>query len=402
MAKTNVNNAKENKVRSTSSVGSFVKSPDLVRLRAGVDRPMLIIIIVLLCFGSVMVFSASYAYAYDKTGDSYFYIRKQIVFLLIGSAAMIAIINLSIDFIRRMTVPFYIFSAALLAIVPVVGLAEGQAVRWLNIGPISLQPSEIMKPALVMILALYMQNHQSEITDYRHFWSSSKYGIFYPAIFVIIACGLVMAENHFSGTIIMFMIAMVVIFCGGARLFWFGLGGGIFMTAVFAVIMFTDYARQRIDIWLNPQNYDALDETWQTTQGLYAIGSGGFFGVGLGNSKQKHMFVSQPQNDFIFSIVCEELGFIGALCVIGLFIAFVLRGLHIAKRAPDTYSSLVAVGIVSHVAIQAILNMAVVTNSIPNTGISLPFFSYGGSSLSVLMAEMGVLLAISRYSYQQK
>ena len=384
------------------SLGTKGAEADVVRVRAGVDRPMLIIIILLLCFGSVMVFSASYAYALYKENNSYYYIEKQVGFLLLGSVAMVGIMHMPVDLIRRLTVPFYIFAAALLAIVPVVGLAEGEAVRWINIGGFTIQPSEIMKPALVMILALYIQNHQEQITDYRHFWGSSKYGLVYPSVFVLIACALMVLENHFSGTIIMFIIGMVVIFAGGARLFWFGVAGGTFITAVFGMIMFTDYAKQRIDIWLHPENYNALDETWQTTQGLYAIGSGGWFGVGLGNSRQKHMFVSQPQNDFIFSIICEELGFIGAMCVVALFIVFIVRGLHIARRAPDTYSSLVVLGIVGHVAVQAILNMAVVTNTIPNTGISLPFFSYGGSSLVVLMAEMGVLLAISRYSYQQK
>lgn len=394
--------SQKDRKKSVSAATPFVKSPDVVRVRSGVDRPMLIIIIILLCFGSVMVFSASYAYALAEEGDSYFYIRKQILFLILGSAAMISIMNIPMDVIKRLTVPFYIAAAFMLCLVPIMGLAEGQAVRWLRVGPISIQPSEIMKPALVMILAKYIQNHQEQITDYRHFWGSSKYGLVYPAIFIGIACGLVLIENHFSGTIIMFAIGMVVIFAGGARLFWFGLAGSIFGAGVFALIMFTDYARERIDIWLHPENYSALDETWQTIQGLYAVGSGGLLGVGLGNSKQKHLFVSQPQNDFIFSIICEELGFVGAMCVIGLFTAFVLRGVHIAKKAPDTYSSLVVIGITGHVAIQAILNIAVVTNSMPNTGISLPFFSYGGSSLVVLMAEMGVLLAMSRYSYQQK
>ncbi|MBQ7006588.1 MAG: putative lipid II flippase FtsW, partial [Oscillospiraceae bacterium] len=376
------------------SLGTKGAEAEVVRVRAGVDRPMLIIIIILLCFGSVMVFSASYAYSLFKYDDSYFYIKKQIGFLFLGFAAMVPIMNLPMDLIRRLTVPFYIFSAILLAIVPVVGLAEGEAVRWINIGGFTIQPSEIMKPALVMVLALYIQNHQEQIVDYRHFWGSSKYGLVYPSFFVLVACALMVLENHFSGTIIMFAIGMIVIFAGGARLFWFGVAGGTFVTAVFGMIMFTDYAKQRVDIWLHPEIYNALDETWQTTQGLYAIGSGGWFGVGLGNSRQKHMFVSQPQNDFIYSIICEELGFIGALCVIALFVVFIVRGLHIARRAADTYSSLVILGIVGHVAVQAILNIAVVTNTIPNTGISLPFFSYGGSSLVALMAEMGVLLAL--------
>ena len=169
-----------------------------------------------------------------------------------------------------------------------------------------------------------------------------------------------------------------------------------------AIIAFTDYATKRLDIFRNPENYSVQSEVWQTLQGLYAVGSGGFFGVGLGNSRQKHLFVSQPQNDFIFAIVCEELGLIGAVAVIALFVAFFMRGLIISKRVPDVFSKLTVIGIVSKVVIQAFLNIAVVTNLIPNTGVSLPFFSYGGSALIILFMEMGVLLCISRYSCLEK
>jgi cell division protein FtsW len=200
----------------------------------------------------------------------------------------------------------------------------------------------------------------------------------------------------------MFLIGMVMLFASGSRLIWMGAAGGVFSVAVGILIFFTDYAATRIDSWLHPENYSAQGEIWQTLQGMYAIGSGGLFGVGLGNSMQKHMFVSEPQNDFIFAIIGEELGLIGCAAVIALYIAFIWRGYKIATRTPDTFSGLVVIGIISKVGLQAMLNIAVVTGTIPNTGIALPFFSYGGSFLTILLAEMGLLLSISRYSYQQK
>ena len=200
----------------------------------------------------------------------------------------------------------------------------------------------------------------------------------------------------------MFAIGMAVIWSAGGKKVWFAAAVGGFGAGVAAIIAFTDYATKRLDIFRNPENYSVQSEVWQTLQGLYAVGSGGFFGVGLGNSRQKHLFVSQPQNDFIFAIVCEELGLIGAVAVIALFVAFFMRGLIISKRVPDVFSKLTVIGIVSKVVIQAFLNIAVVTNLIPNTGVSLPFFSYGGSALIILFMEMGVLLCISRYSCLEK
>ena len=207
-----------------------------------------------------------------------------------------------------------------------------------------------------------------------------------------------MLENHFSGMIIMFLIGMIVIFAAGARKIWFIVAGSSAAIAAAIAISLSSYARERIDVWLHPENFSADDEVYQTLQGLYAVGSGGLFGTGLGNSRQKHLFVSQPQNDFIFSIICEELGFIGAIGVIALFILLVWRGVVIALRAPDTFSQLVVIGIVGKVAVQALLNIGVVTAVLPNTGISLPFFSYGGTALALQIAEMGIVLGISRYS----
>ena len=383
----------------------LIKPEDIIRIRGGVDRPMLLIIILLVCFGSVMVFSASFAYALQTYGDSYYFIKKQLEFIAVGVVGMSVAIMFDYRWVKKVTT--YVFIAAVILLVAVLftglGSSTGTAERWLEIpGVIRFQPSELMKLALVLMLAKYIANHEAEITDYSNFWRSSWYGFFIPFAFTGLACALVAAEFHFSGTIILFLIGMVVIFAGGARKFWFFVGGLSAASLIVPAILLTDYAKERIDTWLHPENYAADNEIWQTLQGKYAVGSGGLFGVGLGYSRQKHLYVSQPQNDFIFSIICEELGFIGALAVIMLFAMFVWRGVVIALKAPDTFSSLVVLGIIGQVAIQATLNMMVVTNMIPNTGISLPFFSYGGTSLAMLLGEMGIVLCISRYSYQEK
>ncbi|MFA6947929.1 MAG: putative peptidoglycan glycosyltransferase FtsW [Eubacteriales bacterium] len=387
------------KKRKTSD---FIKSGDIIRVKGAVDRPMLIIIILLVCFGSVMVFSSSFAYSYQKYGDSYYFIKRQIIFGAIGLAAMTIAMFIDYRIIRRFTIPFFGVCMVLLILVPIIGLSQGAAVRWIDFGFIRFQPSELMKLGIVLMLALYISTYQDKITNYDNLKVASLYGFVYPMGIIGSVCALIMAENHFSGTIIMFLIGMVVLFAGGAIKRWFFIGGGAAAAVILIAIQFVDYAKERLDIWLHPENYSSIDEAWQTTQGLIAVGSGGLFGVGLGYSRQKHMFVSQPQNDFIFAIICEELGFFGALLVIALFTFFIWRGFVIALRAPDTFSSLVVIGIVSKVALQAMLNIAVVTNVIPNTGIALPFFSYGGTALTILLAEMGIVLSISRYSYQKK
>ena len=217
-----------------------------------------------------------------------------------------------------------------------------------------------------------------------------------------VICGLVMLEKHLSGLIILGVLGIVTMYLGGTKLKWFAGIGVAGVSVVGGVLLFSDYARQRIDTWINIDKVDPLGEAWQTLQGLYAIGSGGFFGRGLGNSQQKYGYVSQPQNDFIFTIVCEELGFIGAVCVVVLFCLLLWRGFKIASKAPDKFTALVVYGLVAKVGIQTLMNIAVVTNSMPNTGISLPFFSSGGTSLILQIFEMGIILSISRYSRQKR
>lgn len=373
---------------------------DIYRVKGSIDRPMLIIILMLIGFGCVMVFSASYAYALNRYGDSYYYIKRQLLFVAIGVTVMAAASFVDYKVIKRLTPLYFGAALILLLVVLAAGVASGVAKRWIDLGPFTIQPSEIMKLGLILMMALYYSRVGNKVRE-GGFWKTSTFGFFIPFLFVAVVCGLIILERHLSGTIILFAIGMVVIWCAGGRMIWFGVGVlGAAALGVVAVNSF-EYAAKRVDIWLHPENYSIQSEVWQTLQGMYAVGSGGIFGVGIGNSRQKHLFVSQPQNDFIFSILCEELGLIGALCVIALFIAFLIRGVIIARRAPDTFSRLTVIGIVAKVTIQAFLNIAVVTNTIPNTGISLPFFSYGGTALIMLLTEMGVLLSISRYTRLQ-
>lgn len=379
----------------------FIKPTDIVRVKGGYDTLFLVLVIILTLFGIIMDFSASYAYAFNRYGDSFYFVKRQIIFAGIGLVAMVAAMYFDYRWIRKLTIPIFLGITALLVIVLVYGIASGVAQRWIRLGPITIQPSEFMKFALVFMLALYIDRNQDRITNYRNFWQSSTFGMFIPVTIVGVCCVLVALERHFSGTIILFLIGMVVIFAGGARNFWFFTIGGAALAVIAGAIMLFPYARERILMLWHPENYNPTGKIWQTLQGLYAVGSGGIFGVGLGNSRQKHLFVSQPQNDFIFSIIAEELGFAGAALVIILFMLLIWRGFVIALKAPDTFSSLVVIGLVSKVALQAALNIAVVTNVIPNTGISLPFFSYGGTALITQLGEMGVVLSISRFSYQR-
>ena len=381
---------------------SFVKPEGLVRTRGGVDRPFLIVVIILVCFGLVMVFSASFAYALSTKNDSFYFIKKQGGFALFGLLAMLFISSLDYKRYKKFIPWFFVLSAVLLILVCFVGVAEGEAQRWIYIGPVSIQPTELMKPALVMLLAHYFAINQKKITDRSNLSSAGLWGNVIPGIIIATVCILILFEHHFSGLIIVALLGVVVMYCGGALKRWIfgmiGVGG----VGVLVLIMLTDYAKERIELWLHPENFEATGKIWQTNQGLTAIGSGGFLGVGIGNSYQKYSFVSQPQNDFIFTIICEELGLVGAVAVILLFAALLFRGYKIAIKAPDTWASLTVIGIVSHVTIQAIMNMLVVTNLMPNTGVSLPFISYGGSSLLVLLCEMGIVLGISRYSVETK
>ncbi len=371
------------------------------RVRHGVDRPMLIIILVLLCLGTIMVFSASYPNALASKNDSLYYIRHQLLWLALGGILMSVLVFIPYNIYKKLTPPFFLVALGLLALVLVMGTARGVAQRWIFIGGFSIQPSEVAKIALIMMLAWYIDRHFEETSNPLNKKASLWKGIVMPGGILALVCGLVLLEKHLSGTILG-MIGMCIIFLSGANIGKMALCYGVPAGLVGVGYLLTnEYALKRITT-LGDKSADVLKEAWQSTQGLFAIGSGGLLGVGLGESRLKYNYVSEAQNDFIFTIWCEEMGFVGAILLIALYIAFIWRGITIAKKAPDTYSSLVAFGITCQVGIQAFLNIMVVTSLIPNTGISLPFFSYGGSALIILMGEMGMLLSISKHSYQKK
>jgi len=387
---------------------------EVVRTRSGPDIVMLALICILLALGTVTVFTASYPRAIKEGLDSNYYLKKQFEFLLIGGIFMALLTILPPGFYRgfrlgrkfHVNLPLccFILSLILLAAALVIGTAEGVTQRWIDLGPINIQPSELMKISMILLLAWYCEKYESEImTPIPHVGKRSiKYNVVIPLLICGFGCGFIMIGRHLSGTIITGMIAIFMLIVGGIHMKSFltaavPIGAG----AVGLFLVLFPYARERIETMFD-KNADLLDEAWQTTQSVYAIGSGGLLGVGLGESRQKYQYLSNAHTDFIFSIWCEELGFVFAVVLIALFLVFIWRGYTIAVRAPDKFTMMTAFGITTHVGIQAFLNMAVATDLIPNTGITLPFFSYGGSSLVVQMIEMGVLLSVSKRSYRKK
>ena len=371
--------------------------------RSGIDMPFLIYVIVLLCFGAVTSFSASSVYAEQKYGDPYYFIIRYLGFAIAAIICCVPFVMLATPaFWRKFGIFAYGGSIILLLLVPILGKDAGGAQRWLDLGFITVQPSEIAKMAVVMMLALYMSAYSKQIGAHGRGAKSFRYGVVYPVLIFGTVCLLVALEKHISGLMIIGMIGITVMYIGGTRFKWILMILVAIAAAGCALILVSEYAQERVDTWINIDKVDPLGSAWQTLQGLYAIGSGGIFGVGLGNSKQKYGYVSQPQNDFIFTIICEELGFFGAAAVILLFALVVIRGFKIASRAPDAYSSMLVFGLCFKMALQTVMNIAVVTNSMPNTGISLPFFSSGGTSLALQIFEMGIILSISRYSKLKK
>ena len=336
--------------------------------------------------------------------ESTYFIARHLVFLLLAVVATaIVVAYCTPQFWKDFSYILFAASIVMLLLVLVVGsdLNSG-AKRWLDFKIFTIQPSEIAKMALVLTLARFLSGHERELTFERRKGDSLRYGVIYPGMMIAVIVALVALEKHISGVMIIGMLGLSVMFLGGTKMKWIVMIIGVIGVLFLGLLSVSDYAQTRVDTWLNIDNADPLGSAWQTLQGLMAIGSGGLFGVGLGNSRQKFGFVSQPQNDFIFTIICEELGFVGALLVIALFVAFVWRGFTIARHAPDKCSALIVYGLTFKVALQVILNIAVVTNSMPNTGISLPFFSYGGTSLLLQIFEVGIILSISRYASHRK
>ena len=356
------------------------------------DIWFLIILMLLVCYGLVMLFSAGYAVALYRRGDAYTYIRPQLLFAAFGAAAMYAASLVDYHIWHKLAWPIMGISLTLLAIVLFMPEYNG-CKRWIVLpGLGTLQPSEIAKFSIVLVFShIISLNHDR--------MKSFSTGVVPFALILGVVTVLMLLEPHLSGTLLILSIGAVLMFVGGTGLKWFALAGiagaGAIAAAVIALPELVPYATDRLASWRDPFA-DPLGEGHQTIQSLYAIASGGLAGLGLGNSRQKYLYVPEPQNDFIFSILCEELGFIGAVLVVALFLLLLLRGMSIAVRARDKFGALLVVGFVVQVTLQAILNMAVVTNTIPNTGISLPFFSSGGTSLLMLLGEMGIVLSVSR------
>ena len=360
------------------------------------DLPFLLLILTLVAFGLVMLGSASWAVGLYRRGDAYAYLRPQLLFAAVGLAALWAASRVDYHIYHRLAWPLLGLSLVLLTVVLFMPEYNG-CKRWIVLpGLGTLQPSEIAKFSVVLVFSHIIALNQSRMDQFR-------IGVLpFVAILGVVAV-LMLLEPHLSGTLLILVIGAVLMFVGGTGLRWFGLAGAGALTALsLALVLLPDlvpYAADRLSSWLDPFA-DPLEDGHQTIQSLYAIGSGGATGLGLGNSRQKHLYVPEPQNDFIFSILCEELGFVGAALVLVLFFLLLWRGLVIAVRAPDKFGALLAVGFVVQVCLQAVMNIAVVTNTIPNTGISLPFFSSGGTSLMMLLGEMGIVLSVSRQGSQ--
>ena len=380
---------------------------ETVIYRNGIDIRFLVYVIVLLCFGAVMSYSASYFNAGQKYGDSSYFIIRYIIFAIAAIAVTIPFVNYARPwFWKCFGTITYVASAFLLLLVllPIPGISGeyNGAQRWIDLGFITIQPSEIAKTGVVMMLAFYMSKYDKQITTLKSENSDFKYGVFYPACIFGAICVLVMLEKHISGLMIIGMLGIAVMYMGGTRTKWILMILGAVAVGGCLLILVSDYAQERVNTWINIDKVNELGPAYQTLQGLYAIGSGGFFGVGLGNSRQKYGYVPEPQNDFVFTIICEELGFFGAAVIMILFVLLIIRGFKIAARAPDKYTSLLVFGLTFKIALQTAMNIAVVTNSMPNTGISLPFFSSGGTALALQIFEMGIILSVSRFSTVKK
>ncbi len=364
-----------------------------VRIRAGdMDYTFMFIVILLLFFGLVMLLSSSAPAGNTIYGNSYYFFIKQASCAAAGLVGMFLVSRINYNVYKKLANPMMLVCIILLVcvLVPGIGVRLNGSRRWLNTPFIQLQPSEFMKPVIAIYFAKQIDTGK---------YNLKKPGGNLPFIGVlIIVLGLMLMETHLSGAIVIAGIGVTVMIAGGTPIKPMLIGLLVIIpVGIIAIHAVSAVRWARVTSFLDPFK-DIRDESYQVAQGLYAIGSGGIFGRGLGQSIQKYSYLPEPYNDFIFAIVCEELGLVGAIVVMLLFAALILRAIKIATNAPDTYSSLVALGISAQLAIQTILNIAVATSSVPNTGVSLPFFSYGGTAILTLLLEMGILLNISRYS----
>ena len=355
-----------------------------------IDVTFLILLLVLLAVGLGMLYSASSAQSQYDTGYtiSTRYLQKQAACALVGLGALAVLSKIPTDFWYRMAWPLYGVSILLLLMVLLFGQSVNGAKRWISIAGLQFQPSEIAKFTMILGLSRLTRDYGSDARKFRYGvlgFGGALLGILVPLAL----------EKHLSAIMLMGMVAVVMMFVAGTHPKWLLAGFGAAVAFVLVYISFMGYAGDRVTAWLHPEA-DPSDTGYQILQSLYAIGSGGVLGLGLGRSRQKYLYLPFQYNDYIFAIICEEVGLLGALLIILLFIALILRGYRIALQATDRFSTVLAAGLITLICVQTVLNLCVVTNLLPSTGIALPLFSYGGTALAVNIGEMGILLGISR------
>lgn len=355
-----------------------------------IDYILLITVLLLLSLGLIMVLSASSPTALSESGNSYTYFIKQGIFAIIGLFLMVIISKIDYRIYKKFYFIGYIVAIVLLILVVLIGKEANGAKRWIGVTEsLSFQPSEIVKILMIIFYAAILTKNREKLGKFF-----KGFGLHF--LYIVPIAGLLMLEPHFSATMVIIGIVIVMMILAGCKLGQVILSGVVVgVPALIFIVIKASYRLKRVTAFLDPWS-DKLGDGWQVVQSLYAIGSGGLFGLGLGQSKQKYLYLPEPQNDFIFSVLAEELGFAGCLFVIILFAILIWRGILAAMKAPDMFGSLVAIGITSLIAIQTIINIAVVTSSMPATGMPLPFFSYGGTALLILLCEIGILLNISR------
>ncbi len=380
--------------------------------RGPIDLPFLALVILLTAVGLIMLLSASYASAYynlaegvDTGGNPYYYFLRQLVFAVVGIVALFLISRLNYQWLRVLSIPALVVSVILLALVLTpLGRSGGGATRWISLAGIRFQPSELVKIAVVMFFSASLSKRKGQQKDRKKrkkrgliafldrigFLELIPYGLILGVILVLLYF-----QPHMSMMILLLITAASVLLVSGINLGWFFAAGALVCGALYIIITKTEYMTRRIELWLDPLS-DLQNGGWQLWQSKIAIGSGGLLGVGLGNSRQKYLFLPEEHNDFIFAVVCEELGLVGACIIMALFALLIIRGYWLALHARDRFGTLLIVGLTTLIAAQTVLNIAVVTGALPTTGISLPFFSYGGTALLIQLASMGVILSVSR------
>ncbi len=379
------------KKKNVKGFSSFLNNP--------VDFTLVITVLLLLSLGLVMLLSASSPTSLEKYGNGYYYFTRQLIFAVLGLIGMYFASKFDYRIFQRFYKHAWWLSVVLLALVLLIGEESKGAKRWIDLGFTTIQPSEIVKFLIIVFYAGILVKNRNELGK---FWK----GLVKHLLFLIPIIGLLVLEPHISTSMVIIITCCVMLIMAGCKFWQFALSGVVAaggVASVATILYFTvekfqerfQYIVNRVITFIDPWR-DATGDGWQVIQSLYAIGSGGLFGTGLGEGKQKYLYLPEPHNDFIFSVLAEELGFVGCVIVFLLFAVFIWRGVLIAMKAPDMFGSLVAIGLTTLIGIQAIINVAVVTSSMPATGMQLPFFSYGGTALCILLCEVGVLLSISR------